>query len=313
MDKRYNIRHSALGGLWGLGAPLIFSIIASIIIVACGGPEGDLANNTVFLVIVSVLTELSFFLVFHLISRTQKVDFVEASGIKARSPWYIYLILAVVSVACVFLFYPIIDLWQQLLGLLGYSMDQTLPMPLDSAGFVILAIVTLALVPAVCEEFLFRGLILNGLRKYGMWFSVLISALLFSLMHMNLLQLPYTFILGVIFGLVVYYTRNIWLSVIMHFLNNATSILIMAFSQDSGAEFVWWEVLIALGCVAGAVALIYLIIRLLRKKANAVTEPDPEDVQPVLEKGARNRLVLPPIIAGIIFLIIFSLSNFGVI
>ena len=313
MDKRYNIRHSALGGLWGLGAPLIISIIASIIIIACGGTEGALANNTAFLVIVSILTEASFLLVFYLISRTQNVDFVEASGIRAKTPWYIYLILAIVGVACVFLFLPIIDLWQQLLGLMGYSLDASLPMPLDSAGYVILAIFTIGLIPAVCEEFLFRGLILNGLRKYGLWFAVLISALLFSLMHMNLLQLPYTFILGVIFGLVVYYTRNIWLGIIMHFFNNTTTVLIMAFTQDSGAEFVWWEVLIAVAGVLGAVALIYLMMTLLKKKANAIAEPDTQDTQTLLEKGPRNRMILPPIIAGIIFLIIFSLSSFGVI
>ena len=255
MNLRYNIRHSALGGLWGLGAPLLVLIIASIILI----------------------------------------------------------IAAVLGILCVFLFNPIISLWEQLLSLIGYDISGELPMPLDSIGMLILAIFAVALIPAICEEFLYRGLVLNGLRKYGVWVSVLTSALLFSLMHMNLQQLPYTFILGVIFGLIVYYTRNIWLSIIMHFLNNATAILIMYFIKNNSTEFVWWHILVALGCVIVACGIIWLVVWLIKKKDNKATEQDPLDTQTILPAAQRNKLMLTPILAGVLFLILFSLINFGVI
>ena len=313
MNLRYNIRHSALGGLWGLGAPLLVSIIASIILIIAGGEESALGNSVAFNVIISIITELSFFLVFYIISRRTQTDWVQASGVRNVSAWYLYIIAAVLGILCVFLFNPIISLWEQLLSLIGYVISGELPMPLDSIGMLILAIFAVALIPAICEEFLYRGLVLNGLRKYGVWVSVLTSALLFSLMHMNLQQLPYTFILGVIFGLIVYYTRNIWLSIIMHFLNNATAILIMYFIKNNSTEFVWWHILVALGCVIVACGIIWLVVWLIKKKDNKAAEQDPLDTQTILPAAQRNKLMLTPILAGVLFLILFSLINFGVI
>ena len=313
MNLRYNIRHSALGGLWGLGAPLLVSIIASIILIIAGGEESALGNSVAFNVIISIITELSFFLVFYIISRRTQTDWVQASGVRNVSAWYLYIIAAVLGILCVFLFNPIISLWEQLLSLIGYVISGELPMPLDSIGMLILAIFAVALIPAICEEFLYRGLVLNGLRKYGVWVSVLTSALLFSLMHMNLQQLPYTFILGVIFGLIVYYTRNIWLSIIMHFLNNATAILIMYFIKNNSNEFVWWHILVALGCVIVACGIIWLVVWLIKKKDNKAAEQDPLDTQTILPAAQRNKLMLTPILAGVLFLILFSLINFGVI
>ena len=313
MNLRYNIRHSALGGLWGLGAPLLVSIIASIILIIAGGEESALGNSVAFNVIISIITELSFFLVFYIISRRTQTDWVQASGVRNVSPWYLYIIAAVLGILCVFLFNPIISLWEQLLSLIGYDISGELPMPLDSVGMLILAIFAVALIPAICEEFLYRGLVLNGLRKYGVWVSVLTSALLFSLMHMNLQQLPYTFILGVIFGLIVYYTRNIWLSIIMHFLNNATAILIIYFIKNNSTEFVWWHILVALGCVIVACGIIWLVVWLIKKKDNKAAEQDPLDTQTILPAAQRNKLMLTPILAGVLFLILFSLINFGVI
>lgn len=313
MNLRYNIRHSALGGLWGLGAPLLVSIIASIILIIAGGEESALGNSVAFNVIISIITELSFILVFYIISRRTQTDWVQASGVRNVSPWYLYIIAAILGILCVFLFNPIISLWEQLLSLIGYDISGELPMPLDSVGMLILAIFAVALIPAICEEFLYRGLVLNGLRKYGVWVSVLTSALLFSLMHMNLQQLPYTFILGVIFGLIVYYTRNIWLSIIMHFLNNATAILIMYFATNSSTEFVWWHILVALGCVIVACGIIWLVVWLIKKKDNKAAETDELDTQTILPAAQRNKLMLTPILAGVLFLILFSLINFGVI
>ncbi len=312
LSNRYNIQHSALGGIWGLGAPLIVTILASIIIAIAGGEESGLSQNTAFMLIIQVLSELAFFFVFWIISYKKQVNFIEATNLKTTAPWYFYLIVTVLGIALVFLFYPLIDLWTQFLTSVGYNATSELPMPFDTAGWFILAIFIFALIPAVCEEFLFRGLVLNGLRKYGAVISIGFSAVMFSLMHMNLQQLPYTLILGIILGLIVYYTRNIWLSIIIHFCNNLTSLFIMYFFTDSGAPFVWWEILVALGCVLGASALVYIVVKFLKNKAGW-TADDPEDTQTILEKPVRNRLLILPIAVGIVFLIILSLVYFGVL
>lgn len=73
---------------------------------------------------------------------------------------------------------------------------------------------SLALVPAFCEEFLFRGLICARLMPYGKTAAIVGSAVLFGLMHGNLGQLFYTTVAGIMLGWCFVETRSIWPGVI---------------------------------------------------------------------------------------------------
>lgn len=84
---------------------------------------------------------------------------------------------------------------------------------------------SLALVPAFCEEFLFRGLICARLLPYGKTVAVVGSAVLFGLMHGNLGQLFYTTVAGIMLGWCFVETRSIWPGVIAHMLNNLMGVL----------------------------------------------------------------------------------------
>lgn len=84
---------------------------------------------------------------------------------------------------------------------------------------------SLALVPAFCEEFLFRGLICARLLPYGKTVAIVGSAVLFGLMHGNLGQLFYTAVAGIMLGWCFVETRSIWPGVIAHMLNNLMGFL----------------------------------------------------------------------------------------
>jgi sodium transport system permease protein len=88
------------------------------------------------------------------------------------------------------------------------------PMPL---WVVLLAV---AVTPAICEELFFRGVVLSGLSRLGMWPAIAISALLFGLAHASIYRLLPTFALGLILGYVVWKTGSIVTSMIVHALNN---------------------------------------------------------------------------------------------
>jgi sodium transport system permease protein len=77
-----------------------------------------------------------------------------------------------------------------------------------------------AITPAICEEVLFRGFILNGLRRLGAVPAIGISALLFGIAHASIYRLLPTVFLGVIFGLIVWRTGSLLSSVVAHALNN---------------------------------------------------------------------------------------------
>lgn len=86
-----------------------------------------------------------------------------------------------------------------------------------------LNLLVFAAAPAVLEEMVFRGYVLQALRPYGARTAVLVSSLLFALMHGNILQVPFALLVGLTLGYVVVQTNNIWLAVCIHFANNAMS------------------------------------------------------------------------------------------
>ena len=80
--------------------------------------------------------------------------------------------------------------------------------------------VAVGVTPAICEELLFRGLILSGLRRLGKWPAILLSAFLFALAHSSIYRLLPTLLMGVLLGYIVWRTGSILCSMIVHGLNN---------------------------------------------------------------------------------------------
>ncbi|MCR5108745.1 MAG: CPBP family intramembrane metalloprotease [Lachnospiraceae bacterium] len=87
-------------------------------------------------------------------------------------------------------------------------------------------IITVALIGPLCEEIAFRGVIFGGLRRSGRILgAVIVSALFFGLMHLNLNQFIYAFVLGVAFALLTEATGSILPSFIGHFVINGYNIV----------------------------------------------------------------------------------------
>ncbi len=105
-------------------------------------------------------------------------------------------------------------------------------MNLSNPSEILLTVVVLAVVPAICEEALFRGGFQNYLyRSSGrMWTSVLLVSLVFSLVHFSAYGFLSRFALGMILGLIYHYSGRLWLSILAHFLNNVLAIALV-FSQ----------------------------------------------------------------------------------
>lgn len=90
-----------------------------------------------------------------------------------------------------------------------------------SLAYFFLQILTVSILPAVCEEFLHRGVLLRGLSKsVGVKSALIISSLLFGLMHLNITQFFYASILGLLIGFVSIVGKSIWPAIIIHFTNN---------------------------------------------------------------------------------------------
>lgn len=86
----------------------------------------------------------------------------------------------------------------------------------------------IAILPAVAEEFMFRGVFYHGFRSAGIRKAALVSGLCFGLLHMNINQFIYAFVLGVIFALLTEAVGSVTAPMIPHFIVNCSSVFSMA-------------------------------------------------------------------------------------
>ena len=101
------------------------------------------------------------------------------------------------------------------------------------SGNVPAVFLVIALVPAVCEEMLFRGVIMHSLKvKYRVPSAIAITAALFGLYHMSLVKFIPTGLLGLLLCLVVWKTGSIYPAMLMHFINNAISVFISCYPEQ---------------------------------------------------------------------------------
>lgn len=115
----------------------------------------------------------------------------------------------------------------------GYSLEHATEIASGNVtGFWLLLYSVLG--APLIEELAFRGIIFGSVRRYGRIFAILISALLFGLMHLNIVQFTAAFLIGILFG----YIRDTYglpAAVLMHISNNTLAIISNNYGSKSAA------------------------------------------------------------------------------
>lgn len=93
--------------------------------------------------------------------------------------------------------------------------------------------IVLAVLPAIFEELLCRKAILNSAKRYGKAFAVIFSALIFAIIHMNIGQAIFAFMMGIIFAIIAIKTNSIKIPILLHFLNNSYAALLTIFENNT--------------------------------------------------------------------------------
>jgi membrane protease YdiL (CAAX protease family) len=115
---------------------------------------------------------------------------------------------------------------------------------------IVLYLIMISVSPALVEEFVFRGVILGSLRKFGNFFAIISSSILFGVVHSNAVQIPFAFVVGLILGMILVETNSMLPGILIHFLNNLFSCLdsiISEYNEEISQEFMtfrWMTVLI---------------------------------------------------------------------
>lgn len=175
--------------------------------------------------------------------------------------------------------------------------------PTDFAGRIIY-VVSIAVVPALVEEFAVRGVMLQSMRKYGDKFAIIASALIFAVMHGNLIQAPFALIAGVGIGYAVCITNSIRTGILIHFVNNLYSVIVEFLVADIQNEdtlnTVYLTVTVILYAVSILASVLFFIMKKQRKFVPSFTVINEK------EKMKAFILTLPMIIALLIMISITS-------
>jgi len=136
-----------------------------------------------------------------------------------------------------------------------------------------LALLVLAISPALCEELIFRGLIFRGFQKMGPWPAILISALLFGIAHASIYRLLPTFGVGLLMGYTLWRSRSIYCSILIHALNNGLVVAYVHWQARSGPGTMPEITMIPWSITFGALGLTLIGLALLRPPAAKENSP----------------------------------------
>lgn len=126
---------------------------------------------------------------------------------------------------------------------------------------LMLNMLSVAVIPAVCEELLFRGAILPALEGYGTKRAMVLSSLLFMALHMSITGAPSEFIGGMVMASVVFSCDSIYAGITCHTVFNAAALL-LEYAQNSAAVATQVSTLTLLEAIGGFSGVLSLLLNI---------------------------------------------------
>ncbi len=164
----------------------------------------------------------------------------------------------------------------------GYKAVQQSPASSSIWEFVLEFFCTAVLVP-VMEEFAFRGVLFSRLRRHGFLFAAIGSSLLFALAHLDFSTVIFAFGAGLVFSFLYEKTGNLWVTVVIHALNNGLAVFLNDINLFFGKQGAWIGELCFWGMILlGLIAVLPLVLSPKRRSLIFGRRPaDPMAPQPL--------------------------------
>lgn len=130
-----------------------------------------------------------------------------------------FFLLLICFMAPQFIFGITSNITEKVFNSFGYSILGEINSATGGSQLLSMLLYSILIAP-ILEEFVYRGAVLRSLEKYGKCFAIVISAVLFGVMHANLIQTPFAILIGLVLGYVTVEYSIKW-SILMHIMNNA--------------------------------------------------------------------------------------------
>lgn len=308
--------------LFALILPLAFGLVFCFICMSIAdgagitAPEGStileelFANYLWFTIPYALLTQVVFLCVYLCYNKASRIQQKSCNiSFKKANVWTSLLSALVGIISVLGLVLLIEGCFGKLFEVLGFE-QSTLNLPIDTVGWYIANLFILGVAPAICEELIFRGVIFQGLKeKFSSTTSILLSALLFALMHQNIQQFIYPFLLGCVLAFTFERTNNLLYPILIHFFNNFATLTLSFLSEinviNLNFEITWWVVLIAIALAGITFLILWLIDRFyLRKQSKIEVEKQGELNQaPPMSIGKFPITILIGIVVAVVFIV----------
>ncbi len=151
------------------------------------------------------------------------------------------------------------------LGIPVPDMEEFIPSPESPLQFC-LYLVVVAVLPAICEEFVFRGVICGLIKEYNRTAAIILSAMAFSLVHATVQQIPFAFIMGLFLGYLYIKYDTLLIGIILHFINNFVSCIFTVMYERIPEETftIIYTIYDITTVVLGIVCAVFFIIRIMK-------------------------------------------------
>ena len=348
LDKReriniYTQSDSGLAFILALIVPVFVMVLATVVCSQITGLPYSSSDESVktfvntypfaSVIISAIIPQISFFVVFIFVSEKNKVNYKLANQFDFKIDWKVLLLVLLIGVIAMFGFSPLVSMFDYLTSSIGYQSStsgiEQIVKTLNIPQFMII-VVCVGLLPAICEELIFRGIVTNGLKKYKIAVVVGLSAVLFALLHQNLQQLLYQLFLGGVMTYIVIKTGSIIYTMLLHFFNNFL-ILLMAYLSSDTAEVVdysnaWniiYPILLVIVAVVSIIGILWIINILLKRKKVSVEQKTQDILQSNSDNTAKDvevkygikhifesPMLIASVVAGVVFWIYAVVSQF---
>lgn len=289
---------------------LCMQLLASFIILFIPEINTNTFSGFLVLMIKYALTESSFLVAFILLIRSRKnqpVKWKTVFGLDKKVDLLSLLLCVLGGISFFALSYHFFGYLDSLLIKVGFT-QMADPFALNTWPKFIISIIPLALMPALFEELIYRGVVLNGLEDFGKTKAIILSSVFFAVMHMGVFQLFYQITLAVFFAILVQITKDIRISMSMHFANNFVVLLFSFLNSKFGIKFYFFQNIgfwISLALFVVAIALIVLVIYIIKRRTQNCTQT----VSRELISQEENQKINISLIFIMIFYVMLAILN----
>lgn len=275
VKQRKSLRKTSnrVGG--GMLLFIVFTTVIAMVLMAMTVTSGSSSLNlsTVMLYIINAIASLvGEFIVAAIIMAMCKTNINKAVKIKSVSigDTVKYTLAAM---GFVYVFNLLLSFMNINLSMFGFENKVSDYGSTSGTAENIIYFIAIAVVPPIIEEFLFRGAILGSLRKHGDALAIVVSAVMFGFAHSNFIQTPVTFLTGLVLAYLTVKTNSLIPAIIVHFVNNGSSVAFSLLSQLKLDEMVYSVIDFSLALVFVLSGLICTAM-LIKKYGNKLFEFD---------------------------------------